>query len=97
MVKKQKDVSSRASRRQKGLLSSATLLVLLSVAFPCSSKTIVATWHPGSVAQPGPSPGALAGRPAKAPLAELNHFDQLRHLFQSDRGKVRLVSILSPT
>ena len=45
-----------------------------------------------------PSPGAYAPGAAAAPkLSDLKGVDELRTLFNSDVGKVRLVLLLSPT
>lgn len=37
-----------------------------------------------------------ATKPALAEMTDLNNLDQLKEVFQRDRDKVRLVSLLSP-
>ena len=62
----------------------------------------VAAWAPAEAFSRGSAYG-YCGLPRPGPqgaereLNDLSSPDQLRQLFQSDRGKIRIVALLSPT
>jgi len=60
---------------------------------PHSPKTIarVASVSPTAYAAPA------AFQPAQSVLSDLSGLDQLQQLFQNDRGKLRILALLSPT
>ncbi len=79
----------------------ATLFSLIAAAAialsPCSpgSQARVATpeWSPNSYADPA----EIAPRSAQRDLNDLSSPDQLQQLFESDKGKLRILALLSPT
>lgn len=75
----------------------ATMMVILFAAFPSYSGSLPAALNRGFNLQTEPSARVTAQQPTKAPITELDDVEQLRHMFQRDSGKVRLISLLSPT
>jgi len=88
---------SSAPRWNKLLLWIATVVVILFAAFPYYSGPLLANLNRGANLQTEPSTLVSLPRPTKTRIADLDNLDQLRQLFQSHNGKVRLISLLSPT
>ena len=86
-----------ASRSNKVLLWIAAIVITLFAAFPYYSASLLATFNEGSDQQAELQVGIPAQQPGKALLTDLKSFDQLRQQFRSESGKVRIISLLSPT
>ena len=71
----------------KQRVATITLVVLAAILFDASATASHAAQKPRRSAQ--------AGRKAQA--VELSDIGQLKGLFQADAGKVRLVTLVSPT
>lgn len=86
-----------ASRSNKVLLWIATIVITLVAAFPYYSASLLATFNGGSDQRTETQVGIPAQPPGKVLLADLKSLDRLKQQFQSERGKVRIISLLSPT
>ncbi|MBI3949119.1 MAG: hypothetical protein HY314_01485 [Acidobacteria bacterium] len=78
---------SSAPRWNRALLWVATVVVILFAAFPYYSGALVEALNRSSAQQ----------AETKAAITDLASFDQLKQRFQGDSGKVRIISLLSPT
>jgi mercuric ion transport protein len=78
---------SRAPRWNKALLWVATVVIVLLAAFPYYSGSLLVALDRIQGQQPA----------TQASVTDLKEFGQVGQLFQSDSGKVRVISLLSPT
>jgi flagellar basal body-associated protein FliL len=96
-MKEQKYQTRRTPRRSQALLWIAMAVFILLAALPSYSSSWLATLNGGPDQRAELPVGVLAQQPRKVLLTDLESFDQLRHQFQSESGKVRIISLLSPT